>query len=179
LKKVGIILLTVGLLAACTRSESNGELTDYIEETRVEETFKELQDAKEMPISEALEELSFEPKQINVEKLPFDVENKAARVMKTKDNSEMIEFHLTGSNHDLVLIAENSVEFKEDPLLEYDEVNINKSRVALYGEGDQLQDVTWIEGNESYLLRLRYTGETEKLTKEEITTMVDELEKPE
>ncbi|RIW28956.1 hypothetical protein D3H55_20540 [Bacillus salacetis] len=182
IEKIILPILIAGFLSGCSQSDSYGELTDYIEETRVEDTFKELRDAKEMPISDALKELAFEPKQINVAKLPFKVEEKTVRVTQTKDNSQMIEFNYTGPEHELVFIAENSVEFKEDSSIKYEEIHIDKGRIALFGEGGQSQDVTWIEGDKSYLLRINYLeteGVTpEKLSKEEVTKMVDELQEP-
>ncbi|WP_409250697.1 hypothetical protein V1502_11015 [Bacillus sp. SCS-153A] len=176
MKKLMLFLITSYLLSGCLQED----LPDVIEVTTVEQTYEELSKAEQTPLSEALEKVSFVPKKINEETLPFTVKKRIGKVMETEENSEMIHLGYGGFNHRIDLIVENTVETKKEPSLDYKEILLDNGRTALYAEDENTHYVTWFEKRINYLLVLHYktgTGETpERYTKEEVIKIVNELE---
>lgn len=176
-----IFLLFISLLiGGCNDAEPHEEIKDFFEATTVEESYDELLQEEQKPVSEALQEISFAPKQLNEETLPFTVKKKMARVTETEDNSQMIQLGYGGTEHMIDLIVENSLEIKKEPSLQYEEVILENGRTALYAEDEKAHYVTWMEKEINYLMVLIYksgTGETpEKFDKEAVIKIVNEVE---
>lgn len=172
----GLIIL---LLAGCTNNDPSEEASDFFKKEPVEDSYKVIMKEEQMPVSTALENLSFVPKQLNEESLPFQVKKKGARVTRKEEGPELIQLGYGGLDYQIDLLVENEMIMKREPSVNYEEVILENGRSAFYAEDEENQHITWMEKDMTYLLIVTYkmgTGSTpEEISKEEIIKLANEL----
>ncbi|MRH43519.1 hypothetical protein GH741_12600 [Aquibacillus halophilus] len=182
MKKIWCFLTLTILLVGCN-NEVTEEQTTQPNEGNISEDIKY---GEHMSMEKALSAVSFVPKQISKDNSPFPIKKTGASLNKTDKPSEIIELGYGGYGHSITLIVENTQELKEDTALDwdasmqYEEIALEKSKTALYAEGENSHHILWVEDGLSYFMNLSYkiriSPKPVRFSKTEIIEIVNNLE---